>query len=267
MSAPLLAGKVALVTGGGSGLGRAGALALARAGARVAVSDLSTDTAATTARAIADAGGDAIALGCDAGDSASVQAMIGAAVERFGRVDVLYNNAGIAPVGEDGSVADMADAAWERVIRTNLTSVFLCSKYAIPHLARAGGGSIINTASSMAHVPLGLMDAYAASKAGVAGLTRSMAKGCAAHGIRVNAISPGYVDTPMNSMIFSADELRAGFAAGHMTGLQTVEEIADLVVFLASDLSRSMTGATVNCDRGWTAFKLPEILARAMGGG
>jgi NAD(P)-dependent dehydrogenase (short-subunit alcohol dehydrogenase family) len=193
--------------------------------------------------------------------------MITAVVERYGRIDVLYNNAGIAPVGEDGSVADMADAAWERVLRTNLTSVFLCSKYAIPHLAATGGGSIVNTASSMAHVPLGLMDAYAASKAGVAGLTRSMAHGCAKHGIRVNAISPGYVDTPMNSMIFSADELRAGFAAGHMTGLQTPEEIADLVVFLASDLSRSMTGATVNCDRGWTAFKLPEILARAMGGG
>ena len=267
MSSPLLAGKVAIVTGGGSGLGRAGALALAHAGARVAVTDLSADAAASTAQAIVQAGRDAIGLACDAGDSKSVQSMIDAVIELRGRIDVLYNNAGIAPVGEDGSVADMADEAWERVIRTNLTSVFLCSKYAIPHIAKAGGGAIVNTASSMAHVPLGLMDAYAASKAGVAGLTRSMANGCAKHGIRVNAISPGYVDTPMNSMIFSADELRAGFAAGHMTGLQTPEEIADLVVFLASDLSRSMTGATVNCDRGWTAFKLPEILARAMGGG
>lgn len=267
MSAPLLGGKVAIVTGGGSGLGRAGALALARAGARVAATDVSETAAATTARAIADAGGDAIALACDAGDSASVQAMVAAVDARWGRIDVLYNNAGIAPVGEDGSVADMKDEAWERVIRTNLTSVFLCSKYTIPHLARAGGGAIVNTASSMAHVPLGLMDAYAASKAGVAGLTRSMAHGCAKHGIRVNAISPGYVDTPMNSMIFSADELRAGFAEGHMTGLQTPEEIADLVVFLASDLARSMTGATINCDRGWTAFKMPEMLARAMGGG
>ena len=267
MSSPLLAGKVAIVTGGGSGLGRAGALALARAGARVAVTDVSADAAASTAQAIVQAGRDAIGLACDAGDSKSVQSMIDAVIELRGRIDVLYNNAGIAPVGEDGSVADMADEAWERVLRTNLTSVFLCSKYAIPHIAKAGGGAIVNTASSMAHVPLGLMDAYAASKAGVAGLTRSMANGCAKHGIRVNAISPGYVDTPMNSMIFSADELRAGFAAGHMTGLQTPEEIADLVVFLASDLSRSMTGATVNCDRGWTAFKLPEILARAMGGG
>jgi NAD(P)-dependent dehydrogenase (short-subunit alcohol dehydrogenase family) len=267
MTTLLLGGKVAIVTGGGSGLGRAGALALARAGARVAVTDVGADRAASTADAIAQAGGDAIALACDAGESRSVQAAIAAVAERRGRIDVLYNNAGIAPVGEDGSVAEMADEAWERVIRTNLTSVFLCSKYAIPHLAKAGGGAIVNTASSMAHVPLGMMDAYAASKAGVAGLTRSMALGCAKHGIRVNAISPGYVDTPMNSLILSADELRAGFAAGHMTGLQTAEEIADLVVFLASDLSRSMTGATVNCDRGWTAFKMPEILARAMRGG
>lgn len=265
-ASPLLGGKVAIVTGGGSGLGRAGALALARAGASVVVSDVDLERASSAADEIRAGGGDALALACDAGDSPSVQAMIADAARHFGRIDVLYNNAGIAPVGEDGSVADMQDEAWERVLRTNLTSVFLCSKYAIPHLARAGGGAIINTASSMAHVPLGLMDAYAASKAGVAGLTRSMAHGCAKHGIRVNAISPGYVDTPMNSMIFSADELRAAFAAGHMTGLQTPEEIADLVVFLASDLARSLTGATIQCDRGWTAFKMPEVLARAMGG-
>src|SRR5689334_2382782 len=124
MSGTVLAGKVAIVTGGGSGLGRAGALALARAAARVAVTDVSESAAAATAQAIADAGGEAMALACDAGDSASVQAMVAAVVARWSRIDVLYNNAGIAPVGEDGSVADMKDEAWERVLRTNLTSVF-----------------------------------------------------------------------------------------------------------------------------------------------
>jgi NAD(P)-dependent dehydrogenase (short-subunit alcohol dehydrogenase family) len=267
MSAPLLAGKVAIVTGGGSGLGRAGALALARAGARVAVTDVSRANAEAVAAEILAAGDAALAIECDAGASASVQAMVARVVETCHRLDVLYNNAGIAPVGEDTSVADLAEEVWDRVLRINLTSVFLCGKYAIPHLAAAGGGAIVNTASSMAHLPLGLVDAYAASKAGVAGLTRSMAQGCAKHGIRVNAISPGYVDTPMNSMIFSIDDLRAGFGAGHMTGLQTPDEIADVVVFLASDLARSLTGATIQCDRGWTAFKMPEVIARAMGGG
>jgi NAD(P)-dependent dehydrogenase (short-subunit alcohol dehydrogenase family) len=267
MSGTVLAGKVAIVTGGGSGLGRAGALALARAAARVAVTDVSESAAAATAQAIADAGGEAMALVCDAGDSASVQAMVAAVVARWSRIDVLYNNAGIAPVGEDGSVADMKDEAWERVLRTNLTSVFLCSKYAIPHLAKAGGGAIVNTASSMAHLPLGGMDGYAASKGGVALLTKSMAPNAGRLGIRVNAISPGYVDTPMNSMIWDNDSIKHSFDLGHATGLQDSAEIADIVVFLASDAARSLTGAVINCDRGWTAFKMPEMLARAMGGG
>jgi len=146
------------------------------------------------------------------------------------------------------------------VIRVNLSSVFYCSKYAIPAIATAGGGAIINTASSMAHLPLGGMDGYAASKGGVAMLTKSMAVGCAMMNIRVNAISPGYVDTPMNALIFGSESFREGFAKGHATGLQTAEEIADLVVFLASDASRSLTGAVLNCDRGWTAFKQPDVL-------
>ena len=263
----ILEGKVAVVTGGGSGLGHAGSLALARAGARVAVADLDPVRAEATAAEIRRTGGEALAIACDAGESRSVQAMVAGTAERWGRIDVLYNNAGIAPLGEDNSVAALAEEAWQKIIRVNLTSVFLCSKYAIPHIARAGGGSIINTASSMAHVPLGVTDAYAASKAGVDGLTRSMAVGCATHGIRVNAISPGYVDTPMNALIFGSEELRQGFAEGHMTGLQSPDEIADVVVFLASDLSRSLTGATIHCDRGWCEFKMPEYLSRALRGG
>lgn len=263
----VLEGKTAIVTGGGSGLGRAGALALARAGARVAVTDVSGVRAEEVAAEIRAAQGEALAIACDAGDSASVQKMVADAVAGLGRLDALYNNAGIAPVGEDGFTAAMPDEVWDRVLRVNLTSVFLCSKYAIPHIAAAGGGAIVNTASSMAHLPLGAVDAYAASKAGVAGLTRSMAVGCGRLGIRVNAISPGYVDTPMNSLIFSIDEMREAFASGHATGLQTPEEIADVVVFLASDLARSLTGATIQCDRGWTAYKMPDVVARALGGG
>jgi len=255
-----LQGKVAIVTGGGSGLGRAGALALARAGARVLVSDLNEATARETAQAIAQQGGAARAHAADAGNAADAERMVRAAVEAFGALNVLYNNAGIAVPFQDGFTPAIEPEAWERVIRVNLSSVFYCSKYAIPEIADAGRGSIINTASSMAHLPLGGLDGYAASKGGVAMLTRSMAVGCGALNIRVNAISPGYVDTPMNALIFGNDQLKDGFAKGHATGLQTPEEIAELVVFLASDASRSLTGAVLNCDRGWTAFKQPELL-------
>src|SRR5262249_20290519 len=249
-----------LVTGAGSGLGRAGALALARAGARVLASDLDAAAARATAEAIAGAGGSAHAHAADAGSAAGAEAMVRAAVDTSGALPVLYNNAGIPLAGQDGFVPAIEPEVWERVIRVNLSSVYYCSKYAIPHIAAAGGGAIINTASSMAHLPLGSIDAYAASKGGVAMLTKSMAVGCGTLNIRVNAISPGYVDTPMNAIIFGVDQLKAGFAKGHATGLQTPEEIAELVVFLASDASRSLTGAVLNCDRGWTAFKQPEML-------
>jgi NAD(P)-dependent dehydrogenase (short-subunit alcohol dehydrogenase family) len=252
--------RVAIVTGGGSGLGRAGALALARAGARVLVSDLDAAAAAETADAIGASGGAARAQQADAGNASDAERMVRTAIDAFGALHILYNNAGIALPGQDGFVPAIDPDVWERVIRVNLSSVYYCSKYAIPAIAAAGGGSIINTASSMAHVPLGSIDAYAASKGGVAMLTKSMAVGCGMLNIRVNAISPGYVDTPMNAIIFGSEELRDGFAKGHVTGLQTPEEIAEIVVFLASDASRSLTGAVLNCDRGWTAFKQPDLL-------
>lgn len=255
-----LAGKVAIVTGGGSGLGRAGAVALAAAGARVLVGDIDGDSAESTAAQIRAAGGEARAVQADAGVAADAERTVGAALDAFGGLHILYNNAGVAWPFRDGFTPDIDPRVWDEVIRINLSSVFYSCHHAIPAIEKSGGGSIINTASSMAHLPLGGLDGYAASKGGVAMLTRSMAAGCGARGIRVNAISPGYVDTPMNEIIFGTPALKAGFAAGHATGLQSVDEIADLVVFLAGDASRSLTGAVINCDRGWTAFKQPEAL-------
>lgn len=255
-----LAGRIAVVTGAGSGLGRAGALALAAAGARVAVSDLRPEASEETATAIRDAGGEAIAIPADAGDRSHAKRLIDETVARFGGLDILYNNAGVAPVGRDGFSVAIDEDDWDWVIRTNLTSVYLCCKYAIPVMAGRPGAAIVNTASSMAVQPLGMMDAYAASKAGVAGLTRSLAPACGQLGIRVNAICPGYVDTPMNALIFGDETFKAAFARDHATGLQTVEEIADVVVFLASDAARAFTGAVLTCDRGWTAFKRPAAL-------
>jgi NAD(P)-dependent dehydrogenase (short-subunit alcohol dehydrogenase family) len=253
-----LAERVALVTGGGSGLGRAGAIALAHAGARVLVGDVNGEGARETVHAIAAAGGSARACTADAGRPEEAERMVREVVDAFGALHVLYNNAGVAWPGRDGFTPDVAPEVWDEVLRINLSSVFYCCRAAIPELARAGGGAIVNTASSMAHLPLGGLDAYAASKGGVAMLTRSLAPGCGRLGIRVNAISPGYVDTPMNALIFGAEPLKEAFARGHATGLQTPEEVADLVVFLASDAARSLTGAVLTCDRGWTAFKRPE---------
>lgn len=255
-----LSGKVAIVTGGGSGLGHAGALALARAGARVMVADIDGDSAARTVAEIRAAGGEARAAQADAGLAADAERAVADTASAFGALHVLYNNAGVAWPLRDGFTPNVDPKVWDDVIRINLSSVFYFCHYAIPLMTAAGGGSIINTASSMAHLPLGGLDGYAASKGGVAMLTKSLAAGCGAVNIRVNAISPGYVDTPMNEIIFGSPELKAGFAAGHATGLQSPEEIADLVVFLAGDASRSLTGAVLNCDRGWTAFKQPDAL-------
>jgi NAD(P)-dependent dehydrogenase (short-subunit alcohol dehydrogenase family) len=255
-----LTNKVAIVTGGGSGIGRASALALAKAGAHVLVTDLEQSAAEATAALARNAGAQAMGIAADAGEAADAERAVAAAVEQFGALHIIYNNAGVALIGQDGFSADMDPAVWDRVIRINLSSVFYMCHYAIREIAKTGDGSIINAASSMATVPLGGMDAYAASKGGVALLTKSLAASAGKLGIRVNAIGPGYVDTPMNAVIWSSDELKAGFDKGHATGLQTAEEIADLVVFLASDASRSLTGAMITCDRGWTAFKRPDAL-------
>jgi NAD(P)-dependent dehydrogenase (short-subunit alcohol dehydrogenase family) len=252
--------RVAIVTGGGSGLGRAGALALAREGAKVFVADVNEAAANETVAQITAGGGVGRAGVADAGSAADAERMVREAVDAFGTLHVLYNNAGIALPFDDGFTARVEPEVWDRVIRVNLSSVFYCSKYAIPEIAKAGGGAIINTASSMAHLPLGGLDGYAASKGGVAMLTKSMAVGCGPMNIRVNAISPGYVDTPMNAVIWGNEEMKKGFEKGHVMGLQTPEEIADIVVFLAGDEARSLTGAVLNCDRGWTAFKQPDLM-------
>jgi NAD(P)-dependent dehydrogenase (short-subunit alcohol dehydrogenase family) len=253
--------RSAIVTGAGSGLGRAGALALAREGASVVVSDLDPAGGEETVRLLRAEGLDGRFVRADAGRSADVKALVDATVAELGGVDVLYNNAGVAPVGRDGFTPHITEDDWDWILRVNLTSVFLCCKHAIPVMAGRPGASIVNTASSMAVQPLGMVDAYAASKAGVAGLTKSLAPGCGMLGIRVNAICPGYVDTPMNALIFGNEDIRTAFAKDHAMGLQPPEEIAKMVVFLASDDAASLTGAVITCDRGWTAFKRPGALA------
>jgi len=181
-----------------------------------------------------------------------------ATVERYGRIDVLHANAGVALIGQDVFAGDMDPAVWDHVLSVNLSGTFYCIRHAFP--AMDEGGSIIVTASSQALVPVGVADAYSASKGGLVALVRSMAPTAGRRGVRVNAICPGFVDTPMNALIWNSPELKDAFDSGHATGLQSAEEIADVVVFLASDAARSLTGAAVTCDAGWTAFKQPDAL-------
>jgi NAD(P)-dependent dehydrogenase (short-subunit alcohol dehydrogenase family) len=233
---------------------------MADGGANLLLTDVNEAAVEETAALAVERGVQAAALRADAGKTQDAERCVAEAVERFGGLHVVYNNAGIALPGQDGFAPEMAPDVWDRVIRVNLSSVFYMCHFAIPAMAASGGGSIINAASSMATLPLGGLDAYAASKGGVALLTKSLAPGCGKLGIRVNAIGPGYVDTPMNAVIWDSEPLKEGFDKGHATGLQSAEEIADLVVFLASDASRSLTGALLTCDGGWTAFKQPELL-------
>jgi NAD(P)-dependent dehydrogenase (short-subunit alcohol dehydrogenase family) len=257
-----LAGKVAVVTGGGSGIGKASAFALARAGAAVVVADVDEARADEVVRVIESDGGRASPFPLDVTEPDGCDRLMQHAVDTHSGLHVLHANAGVALVGRDGFAPEVDPSDWDRVVAVNLSGVFYCCRAAIPRMATGGGGAIVATASSMSTLPLGGMDAYAASKAGVVGLTKSLAPRCGPLGIRVNAIGPGYVDTPMNSAIWENHELKEAFALGHAGGLQTPEEIADVVVFLAGDAARSLTGALLTCDDGWTAFKQPDLVRR-----
>ena len=250
-----MAGKVVLVSGGGSGIGRASALLLARAGAAVALADLSAAAAEATAGDITAAGGRALALAGDVSNEADVARFVTATVAKFGKLDGAFNNAGISPAAVGCAatpITEWREDAFARVIAVNLTGVFLAMKHEITALARAGGGAIVNTASVAGLVGLRGSSAYVASKHGVIGLTRTAALECAPLGIRVNAVCPGYIDTPMvapHMPTRGEDILRAvPFAR-----LGTPEEIAELVLWLLSDRASFVTGAAYVADGGYSA--------------
>jgi NAD(P)-dependent dehydrogenase (short-subunit alcohol dehydrogenase family) len=254
--AGILDGKVALVTGGASGIGQATAVVMAREGARVAVTDRAEADAAATVALINAAGGQAIAIGGDVTREVDVAAMVARTVSAFGRIDCAFNNAGIAPraVGPAGQrLHELSQEAFDRMLAVNLTGVFLCLKHEITQmLAQGGGGAIVNTASIAGLIGLATSAHYVAAKHGVVGLTKSAAIEYAQDGIRVNCVNPGYVATPMTKEILEArgEEILAKVPM-RRTGVP--DEIAEAVAWMCSDKASFMTGATHVVDGGYYA--------------
>jgi NAD(P)-dependent dehydrogenase (short-subunit alcohol dehydrogenase family) len=247
-----LDGKVAFVTGAASGIGRVTALAFAREGASIVVADIDQQGNQDTASMIEDRGGQALAVSCDVTSGEDVQAALTKTVERFGRLDYAFNNAGAEQ--QPKPTADITEEEWDRIITINLRSVFLCLKYQIPLMLQHGGGAIVNTSSGAGIKVFGRGAAYAAAKHGVVGLTKDAALDYAASNIRINAICPGIIDTEMmDRFTGGTPEERDRVIAQEPIGrMGKPEEIAAAVVWLCSDAASFVTGHALVADGGQT---------------
>ena len=254
-----LEGKVCVITGAGGGMGRDAAQLFTEQGARVAVADVSLDAAEETAALCAD--GTAFAVQVDVADEDGVRGLMAATAERFGGIDVLYNNAGISPE-DDASILETEVDAWQRVQDVNTKGVFLCCKHGIPHLLERGGGSVINVASFVAILGAATSQiSYTASKGAVLSLSRELAVQFARQGVRVNALCPGPVETPLLLRIFGDDPAAYERRRIHlpMGRLAKPREIVNAALFLASDESSYVNGSTFLVDGGLTAaYVTPE---------
>jgi NAD(P)-dependent dehydrogenase (short-subunit alcohol dehydrogenase family) len=253
--AGMLDGKVALVTGGGGGIGRATALVMVREGAKVAVADFNAAAARDTVAQINTAGGQAITLTGDVTSADEVQAMVDDTLSAYGRLDCAFNNAGIAGFQVDASglkTAEWSEESFDRMVEVNLKGVWLCMRAEIRHMMQHGGGVIVNTGSIAGLVGLPTSSAYVAAKHGVLGLTKTAAIEYADNKIRVNAVCPGYIQTQMtkDAMSRRGDAIMAQTPLGRMG---QPEEIAEMVAWLCSDRASYVTGACYNVDGGWMA--------------
>jgi NAD(P)-dependent dehydrogenase (short-subunit alcohol dehydrogenase family) len=255
-----LEGRVASITGSGSGIGRAAALLFSSEGARILVSDIDAEAGKETVELVRDSGGDAHFVEVDVSSAADVERLYAEGEAVFGKIDVLFNNAGIFH-NADVSVTDTAERIWDRVLAVDLTGVFLCCKYGVPALQRAGGGTIVNVASFVSWMGAATPQiAYTAAKGGVLSMTREIATEFARQNIRANALCPGPVDTPLLAELL-ADPQRRQRRLIHipMGRFGRADEMARAALFLASDESSFMTGASLLVDGGITAaYVTPE---------
>ncbi|MFN3735826.1 glucose 1-dehydrogenase [Hydrogenophaga sp.] len=244
-------GQVALITGGSTGIGRATALAFARHGARVVVGDLN-DEGSETVELIKNAGGDGLFVRTDVSDGAQVRALVEKTVTHFGRLDCAFNNAGILP--DTQLLAEVEEGAFDRVISVDLKGVFLCLKEEIRHMLKAGGGAIVNTASIAGVIADPGMSSYVAAKHGVIGLTKAAAIDYAKSGIRINALAPGLVSTPMTQRWLNDPAMAPLVLAGPLMGRAAQpQEMVGMVLFLCSSMASFATGQTFIIDGGQTA--------------
>lgn len=243
--------KIVLITGAGSGIGRETALRFAAAGANVVVADINSEGVNNTRDSIADAGGNAYAVTADVSDNAAVQGMIQAAMVEYGGIDIAINNAGIS--GEHGlGVHEYSEDSFDSVMAINVKGVWLCLKHEVPALLQRGGGSIVNVASVAGLIGVPGNAAYAASKHAVVGMTKSVALETAKHGVRVNAVCPSFIDTPMVGNITQTDPAleKRITRASPMRRLGTVEEVAEAILWLASPAASFVNGTTLAIDGG-----------------
>ena len=251
-----LQGKVAIVTGGGAGMGRAVAEGYAREGAQVVVAEINPANGEAAVKAIQQAGGQAIFVKTDVSKAAEVEVLAATAVKQFGGIDILYSNAAVQLHGKDARAHELSEEIWERTYQINIKGVWLCAKYVIPAMLQRGGGSIINVAS-----PTGMLGcapgytAYSSSKGAVYGLTRVMAADYARDQIRVNALVPGPMETPLTAELFADQQTRQRLINATPLGrLGQAEDVVGLAIFLASDESRYCTGGYYMVDGGQMAI-------------
>ena len=257
---PRLDGKVALITGAGNGMGRVASVLFAQEGARIVVADWSDDGGGETVAAVEAAGGEATFVKVDVAKAEQVEAMVAHTMDRFGSLDVLYNNAGIFPA-DDGGVTETPEPTWDRVMEVNLKGVWLGCKYGVPAMLASGGGSIVNVASFVALMGAATAQiAYTASKGGVLAMTREIAVEYGRRNIRANSLCPGPIATPMLEELMSdPDRKQRRLVHIPMGRLGQAEELAKAALFLASDESSFMTGAQLVVDGGITAaYVTPE---------